>query len=93
MRPYKLEHVRILLVGHDAGAGRHVVRQMYETEILARIETAVCRKLANRLSHSSIGERYGTFRLATSHLGIYDIVVKVSESKKPGSHCPVQRSG
>ena len=93
MRPYKLEHIRILLVGHDAGAGRHVVRQMYESEILARIETAVRRKFANRLSHSSIGERYGTFRLATPHLGIYDIVVKVGESQKPGSHRPVQRSG
>ena len=93
MRPYKFEHVRILLVRHDAGAGRHVVRQMYESEILARIETAVRRKLANRLSHSSIGERYSTFGLATTHLGIYDIVVKVSESQEPGSHRPVQRSG
>ena len=89
----QLEDVRILLVRHNARTRSHLVRQMYESEILARIEAAVERQAAERLCDGSVGGSDDAFRLSAAHLGIYDIVVEVVEAQQTRSQAAVQRGG
>ena len=89
----QLEDVRILLVRHNARTRSHLVRQMYESEILARIEAAVERQAAERLCDGSVGGSNDAFRLSAAHLGIYDIVVEVVEAQQTRSQAAVQRGG
>ena len=71
MRTDQLEHVRILLVRHDAGPCGHLVREMDECEILAGIEAAVRGKAAQSLCDGSIGRSDDALGLSPAHLGIY----------------------
>ena len=65
---------------HDTGAGRELIRQFNEAKVLAIEHTSVERQLGERSGDTRHSESYGAFHLATSHLGVYHIVVQRVET-------------
>ena len=85
------EHVGILLLGHDAGAGREGVRQMDKAEVLAGEQAAVHGKPADGLRHGAV--RLGDHPLAPAagHLRVDAVIVEGFEAQELGGAGAVQR--
>ena len=88
---HNLEHVGILLVGHNARSGGQFIGEAHETEVLAHKQTNVHRHLTQRRSQSRNGVSCRALGLTTAHLCRHNIIVQRLEAQQFGGHTAIQR--
>ena len=86
----QLEHVGILLMGHDARTCGTLLGQLHEREVLRVEHTGVESHLGDGTSDGGDGETNVALHLASTHLGIHHIVVHRIEAQQFCRHRSVQ---
>ena len=86
----EFKHIGVLLVRHNAGACRTLLGKLHEREVLRVEQAGVEGHLGDGASDGGDGETYVALHLATTHLGIDDVVVHRVEAQQFGGHRTVQ---
>ena len=71
----QFKDIRVLLMGHNAGTCRAIIRQLHETEVLTVEHTSIKSQFGDSSGNTRQSKSYITFHLATPHLGINNIIV------------------
>ena len=75
---------------HDAGTRSTLFGELHEREILGVEQAGIEGELSQRTSDGGDGETYVALHLATSHLGIDDVVVHRVKAQQFGGHRAVE---
>src|SRR5690606_21874873 len=85
-RANKLEHIRILFVGHNARTCRKVIGEAYKSEILIHKEAGIHREPCQRAGDVGKCRRHNLLHLSSSHLRIDYVVVKCVKAQQLRGH-------
>ena len=88
---YQLEHVGILLVGHDAAACGTLLRELDEREVLAVKHAGIECHLGHRAGYRRHGKCHVALCLAAPHLSVHHVIVHRVEAQQLGCHGAVER--